>query len=120
MQLLVTWAGRAGLLAVLAVALAGALDPHHNAARHVPAPDVVEHVAYGFLLTVLTIAALPRVNPWVIGAGYLAVGAGFEALQVVGWVSGTFQWKDLASNTGGVAAALAPFALGRRKSGGRR
>jgi hypothetical protein len=120
MQSLVTWAGRAGLLAVLAVALVGALDPHHNAARHVPAPDVVEHVAYGFLLTVLTIAALPRVNPWLIGGAYLAVGAGFEALQIVGWVSGSFQWKDLVSNTGGVAAALAPFALGRRKGGGRR
>jgi hypothetical protein len=119
MQTVITWAGRAGLLVVLAVALVGALDPHHNAARQVPAPDVVEHVAYGFLLTVLTIAALPRVNPWLIGAAFLAVGAGFEALQTAGLVSGTFQWKDLAANTGGVAAALTPFALGRRK-GGRR
>lgn len=119
MQTLITWAGRIALLVVLGVAMVGALDPHHNAARNVPPPDVVEHVVYGFLLTVLTIAALPRVNPWLIGAGYLAVGAGFEALQVVGWVSGTFQWKDLASNTGGVGAALAAFALGRRR-GGRR
>ena len=119
MQSLITWAGRLALLVVLGVAVVGALDPHHNAARNAPAPDVVEHVAYGFLLTVLTIAALPRVNPWLIGAGYLAVGAGFEALQVVGWVSGTFQWKDLVSNTGGVGAALAAFALGRRR-GGRR
>jgi hypothetical protein len=115
MQTIVTWAGRLALLAVLAVALVGALDPRHNASRHVPAPDVVEHVAYGYLLTVLTIASLPRVNPWLIGASYLAVGAGFEVLQIWGLVSGTFQWKDLASNTGGVAAALAPFALARRK-----
>ncbi|MBU1376955.1 MAG: hypothetical protein KKE02_03485 [Alphaproteobacteria bacterium] len=120
MQTFVTWAGRAVLLVVLGVALVGALDPHHNAARNVPAPDVVEHVAYGFLLTVLTIASLPRVNPWLIGGGYLALGAGFEALQVAGLVSGTFQWKDLASNTGGVGAALAAFALGRRRGGGRR
>ncbi len=119
MQTFVTWVGRLALLLVLGVALAGALDPHHNAQRHVPAPDVIEHVAYGYLLTVLTIAALPRVNPWLIGCAYLAVGAGFEALQVVGWVSGTFQWKDLASNTGGVAAALAPFALARRRKAGR-
>ncbi len=119
MQTFITWAGRIALLVVLGVAMVGALDPHHNAARNVPPPDVVEHVGYGFLLTVLTIAALPRFNPWLIGAGYLAVGAGFEALQVVGWVSGTFQWKDLASNTGGVGAALAAFALGRRR-GGRR
>lgn len=119
MQAFVTWVGRLALLLVLGVALAGALDPHHNAQRHVPAPDVIEHVAYGYLLTVLTIAALPRVNPWLIGGAYLAVGAGFEALQVVGWVSGTFQWKDLASNTGGVAAALAPFALARRRKAGR-
>ena len=119
MQAFLTWVGRLALLLVLGVALAGALDPHHNAQRHVPAPDVIEHVAYGYLLTVLTIATLPRVNPWLIGGAYLAVGAGFEALQVVGWVSGTFQWKDLASNTGGVAAALAPFALARRRKAGR-
>lgn len=119
MQRLITWAGRIGLLAVLAVALVGALDPRHDATRHVPPADVVEHVGYGFLLTVLSIAALPRVNPWLIGAGFLAVGAGFEGLQIAGLVSGTFQWKDLVANTGGVAAALAPFALGRRK-GGRR
>lgn len=119
MQTLITWAGRFALLAVLGVALAGAVNPHHNAAANMPAPDVVEHVVYGFLLTVLTIAALPRVNPWLIGAGYLAVGAGFEAMQIAGLVSGTFQWKDLVSNTGGVGAALAAFALGRRR-GGRR
>ena len=32
-----------------------------------PPADVIEHVAYGYLLTVLTIVALPRVNPWWIG-----------------------------------------------------
>lgn len=119
MQTLITWAGRIALLLVLGVALAGALDPHHDAGRHVPTPDVVEHVVYGYLLTVLTIAALPRVSPWLIGGAFLAIGAGFELTQVWGLVSGTFQWRDLASNTGGAAAALAPFALGRRK-GGRR
>ena len=115
MQTLITWAGRIALLLVLGVALVGALDPHHDASRHAPKPDVIEHVAYGYLLTVLTIASLPRVSPWLIGAGFLAVGIGFELTQVFGLVSGTFQWKDLASNTGGVAAALAPFALARRK-----
>lgn len=113
MQTLLTWAGRAALLLVLAVAFAGAIDPHHNAARNAPPPDVVEHVAYGYLLTVLTIVALPRVSPWWIGGFFLALGGGFEAMQVVGWVSGTFQAKDLAANLGGVAAALAPLALGR-------
>ena len=115
MQTLVIWAARLGLLAVLAVALAGALDPHHNAQRAVPPADVVEHIGYGFLLTVLTIAALPRMNPWLIGGAYLAIGGGFELTQVFGLVSGTFQWKDLGSNLGGVAAALVPFALGRRR-----
>ena len=114
MQSTLIWLGRAALLAVLAVAFAGAIDPHHNAARNVPAPDVVEHVAYGYLLTLLTIISLPRISPWWIGAGFLAVGAGFEIAQVFGLVSGTFQWKDLASNTAGVAAALAPFALAGR------
>src|SRR5688500_18198435 len=98
MQMLVTWVARLALLAVLGVALAGSLDPHHNAERAVPPAYVVEHVAYGYLLTLLTIAALPRVSPWLIGAAFLAVGGGFEATQVLGQVSGTFQWKDLGSN----------------------
>ena len=115
MSNVLTWAARAALFFVLAVATAGALDPHHNAARFAPPPDVVEHVAYGFLLTVLTIASFPRANPWLVGAGFVAVGAGFEAMQIVGWVSGTFQAKDLAANVGGVVAALAPIALGRRR-----
>lgn len=111
----ITWAGRLALLAVLAVAFAGAIDPHHNAERSAPAPDVVEHVAYGYLLTVLTIVSLPRVNPWLIGGGFLAVGMGFEVTQVFGLVSGTFQWKDVVSNVAGVAAALGPWALARRR-----
>lgn len=116
MSSVLTWAARASLFFVLAVATAGALDPHHNAARTAPPPDVVQHVVYGFLLTVLTIASFPRANPWLIGGGFLALGAGFEALQVVGWVSGTFQVRDLGANVGGVAAALFPFALGRRRA----
>jgi hypothetical protein len=118
MKSLLPWVARVALLAVLAVAAAGAIDPHHNAERAVPPADVVEHVAYGYLLTVLTIASLPRVSPWWIGGAYLAIGAGFEVAQVAGLVSGTFQWKDLGSNLGGVAAALAPLAIGR--AGGRR
>jgi hypothetical protein len=119
MRSVLPWAARLALLAVLAVAFAGAIDPHHNAERSALAGDVVEHVAYGYLLTVLTIASLPRVSPWWIGAAYLGVGGGFEVMQVFGLVSGTFQWKDLLSNVTGVAAALAPLALGRR-AGGRR
>lgn len=114
MQTLVTWAARLALLAVLAVAAYGAIDPHHNAERSVPPADVVEHVAYGFLLTVLSIAALPRVNPWLIGGVFLAASAGLEIAQVFGVISGTFQWKDLGANVAGVAAALGAFALGRR------
>ena len=115
MQILILWLGRAALLAVLAVAVAGAIDPHHNAARNMPTPDVVEHVAFGYLLTLLTIISLPRHNPLWIGAGFLALGAGFEVVQIFGLVSGTFQWRDLAANTGGVAAALAPLMLARRR-----
>ncbi len=115
MQTTLIWIGRAALLAVLAVAFSGAMDPNHNAARNVPPPDVVEHVMFGYLLTVLTILSAPRLKPWWIGVAFLAVGAGFEVAQVFGWVSGTFQWKDLGSNTLGVAAALAPMALAMRK-----
>lgn len=115
MQNVVTWAGRIGLLIVLAVCAAGAIDPHHNAARSAPPPDAVEHVMYGYLLTLLTIVSLPRLKPWWIGGFYLALGGGFEVAQIFGLVSGTFQWKDLISNLAGVAAALAPMALASRK-----
>jgi hypothetical protein len=115
MQTVLTWAGRAALVVVLFVAFAGAIDPHHNHARHMPPPDFVEHVVYGYLLTVLTIVSAPRISPWLIGAGFLAVAMAFELTQRVGWVSGTFQWTDVAANVGGVAVALLPLALGRRK-----
>ena len=118
MKSIMPWLARAALLGVLSVAFAGAIDPHHNAERSVPPADVVEHIAYGYLLTVLSIASLPRLNPWWIGGAYLAIGGGFEVMQVAGLVSGTFQWKDLGSNLAGVVAALAPLSLGRR-SGGR-
>jgi len=117
MSKLITWLGRAALLAVFLVAFAGAIDPHHNAARAVPPPDVVEHVAYGYLLTLLTIVSVPRLSPWLIGGVFVAAGAGFELMQVLGLVSGTFQIKDLASNLAGVVAALAPMAWGRRSRG---
>lgn len=116
MQTLVIWAARLALLAVLAVAASGAFNPNHNAERSVPPADVVEHIGYGFLLTVLTIASLPRVNPWLIGGAFLAVGGVFELTQVFGLVSGTFQWKDLGSNLGGVVAALVPFVLGQQRA----
>lgn len=115
---LLAWAARAVLAVVFGVALYGALDPQHNHAALTPPPDVVEHVMYGYLLTLLTIVSLPRVNPWLIGAGYLALGAGFELTQVFGLVSGAFQPKDLAANVAGVAAALAPMLVMRQRMAG--
>lgn len=116
MQKTLTWAGRLAWLVVFGVAFAGAIDPHHDASTSAMPGDVVEHVVYGYLLTILTILALPRVNPWLVGGIYLALGAGFEVMQIFGLVSGTFQPKDLASNVAGVAAALIPMALARRKA----
>lgn len=116
MQTLITWGGRIALVAVFAVAFAGAIDPNHNAKASAPPADVVEHIGYGYLLTILTIASLPRVSPWIIGGVFLGMGSGLEVLQLAGLVSGTFQWKDVASNAAGVLAALAPLALGQRKA----
>ena len=109
----VTWAARAALLIVFAFALYGGIDPNHDHATSAPPADVTEHIIYGYLLTVLTIASAPRVSPWLIGAGFLAMGLVFEATQLVGLVAGTAQWKDLAGNLAGIVAGLAPFALGR-------
>lgn len=116
MQKILTWAGRLAWLVVFGIAFAGAIDPHHAASKHALPGDVVEHVVYGYLLTVLTILSLPRVNPWLIGGFYLALGAGFETMQIFGLVSGTFQPKDLVSNLAGIAAAMIPIALAKRKA----
>ena len=116
MQNIITWAGRIGLVVVLAFCVHGALDPHYNARKWAPPADAVMHIIYGYLLTVLSVIALPRVKPWTIGGVFITLGVGLEAGQALGWISGTFQFKDLAANLGGVVAALIPFALAKRKA----
>lgn len=116
MQKLLTWAGRAGLLVVGLVCVHGALDPNYDASRWAPPADAMMHIIYGYLLTMLSILSLPRTKPWLIGGFYLLLGAGLEIGQIFGLVSGTFQIKDLIANVAGVAAALAPLALARRKA----
>jgi hypothetical protein len=116
MQKVITWAGRGALLVVLAVCVVGALDPNYNAKKWAPPADAVMHVIYGYLLTALSILALPKIRPWKIGGFYLALGAGLELTQILGVVSGTFQWKDLISNIAGVVAVLFPMWLARRKA----
>ena len=114
MQKVITWAGRGALLVVLAGCVVGALDPNYNAKKWAPPADAVMHIIYGYLLTVLSILALPKIKPWKIGGVFLALGAGLELSQVLGVVSGTFQWKDLVANVAGVIAALFPMWLARR------
>ena len=113
----VAWVARAAFVVVFAIAAYGAWDPRHNHEASVPPADAVEHIGYGYILTLLTVASLPKVSPWLIGGIFLAGGAGFELTQVAGLVAGTAQWGDLAANLAGVAAALAPFALGRLRPG---
>lgn len=116
MQKVLIWGARIALIAVLAVCPQGALDPLYDARRWAPPPDATMHVIYGYLLTLTCILALPKVRPMLIGGFFLALGVGLEALQAFHIVSGTFQLKDLASNVAGVAAALLPLAVARRKS----
>ncbi len=113
MQTLLIWVSRLALLTVLFVAGEGAIDPHHDASARALPPDVVEHMIFGYLLTILTILSAPRISPWLVGAVFLAAGTGFEMAQILGLVSGTFQWKDLGANLAGVSAALIPLAIAR-------
>ena len=87
MQKVITWAGRGALLVVLAGCVVGALDPNYNAKKWAPPADAVMHIIYGYLLTVLSILALPKIKPWKIGGVYLALGAGLELSQILGVVS---------------------------------
>ncbi len=96
----------------MALDLGGAIEVAFARTRHLPNAHVVQadlvhppvRRCFDVALSVGVLHHLPDPR------------AGFEALQILGWVSGTFQWKDLVSNTGGVAAALAPFALARRRA----
>jgi hypothetical protein len=116
MQNIITWAGRIGLVVVLAFCVQGALDPHYNARKWAPPPDAMMHIIYGYLLTVLSILALPKVKPLAIGGVFIALGVGLEVGQALGLISGSFQYKDLVANLGGVIAALLPLSLAKRKA----
>lgn len=97
--------GRAALGIVVAFAVVRVLDPYQRwAALPVPG-DMVEHAAVVFLLSLVPLAAFPRLKPWTPGAMMLAVGVGLEALQATPFFIGDFQMRDVVADAVGVGAA---------------
>lgn len=105
---------------VLVFAIVGAIDPgHHPLIR--PGADEVEHAAVAFLLTTLCAAVFPRLPPLLAGATLLVLGAGLEALQYLGLVSGQLEPGDMIADVAGVAAAwLGLYAAAARAAAVRR
>lgn len=102
---------RTALGLVVAFAVARVLDPYQRwAALPVPG-DMVEHAAVVFLLSLVPLAAFPRLKPWTPGAVMLAVGAGLEALQALPFFIGDFQLRDIVADAVGVGAAWIALAL---------
>lgn len=97
--------GRTALAAVVAFAVARVLDPYQRwAALPVPG-DMVEHAAVVFLLSLVPLAAFPRLKPWAPGAAMLAIGVGLEILQATPFFIGDFQMRDIVADAVGVGAA---------------
>ena len=97
------------LLAVaLAVVLHEAIEPAHDPMVSV-ARDDLEHALWGYLLTILGVAAFPRTRALVVAGGLLALSGLAEAVQA--WVGRSTELRDWLGSAAGVAAALLPMTL---------
>jgi hypothetical protein len=107
------WAGRIAFAIVLVVGWLGAHDPTARWMAVALKPDQVSHGAISFLLTLLLLASFQKAPLWLIGGAILGLGFALEGIQLLGFLSGDAQVKDLVSDIVGVAAVIVPAALGR-------
>ena len=102
------FAARLLLALALAVVLHEAIEPAHAPAVTVGRDDL-EHALWGYLLTILGVAAFPRIRALVVAGGLLALSAVAEAVQA--WVGRSTELSDWLGSAAGVAAALLPMTL---------
>ena len=101
-------AARLLLALALAVVLHEAIEPAHDPVVTV-ARDDLEHALWGYLLTILGVAAFPRARALVVAAALLALSALAEAAQA--GVGRSTELSDWLGSAAGVAAALLPMTL---------
>ncbi|MDP3747225.1 MAG: hypothetical protein Q8Q88_09280 [Phenylobacterium sp.] len=115
MPSVILWSARLALVALLAFALHGALDPRHNAQAFPLGPDEIEHVVLAYGLTILFALSFPKISPFAFAAAILAAGVGLEVSQALKWISGGYEFRDALANAAGAAAAVLPLMLGRKR-----
>lgn len=111
MSRVILWSARLALVALLALAVHGALDPRHNAEAFPLGKDEIEHVVLAYGLTILLAFSFPRVSPFAFAALVLAAGVGLEVSQALKWISGGYELRDALANAAGAAAAVLPLLL---------
>ena len=107
---------RIALALVAVYALTRLADPEQRWAAMVLGGDRVEHGIVVYLVTLLSLAAFPKVRLWTPALTLMAVGVAVELLQALPGVVGGFQAGDIAADVGGAVAATLPVWLLRART----
>jgi len=107
---------RIALALVAVYALARLADPEQRWAALVMGGDRVEHGIVVYLVTLLSLAAFPKVRLWTPALALIAVGVVVELIQALPGVVGGFQAGDIAADVGGAVAATFPAWLLRERT----
>ncbi|HEV2746184.1 MAG TPA: hypothetical protein VGW34_02675 [Allosphingosinicella sp.] len=107
----IRWPARAALTATALAAAWAVVDPTFEPAQVEVDPDEVAHALFVYFLTLLGIFSFPRMRPIMAGGIVAALSLVVELAQGGGFVSGSFQLRDLAADSLGILAALLPLAV---------
>jgi len=103
-------AARLVFLAALIFTFYSAVIPPEHALHLTPWDKATHFIAF-YVLTGLAVAACPRQNPVIIGAGLSAFGGLIEVVQGLPMVHRDQDFWDWVADTIAIASALAPLLL---------
>ena len=98
-------------LACVAI-LAAALTPARDHPVSLTPWDKADHIIAFYVLSLLALAAFPRIKPHVLAAALSALGAAIEVIQATPLIGRDGDVVDWVADTLAIAAATAPLALG--------
>lgn len=107
---------RVALLALLALALIGLIDPRLRPLEVGLPGDKVSHLLIIYGVTLLAIVSFPGVKALHAAAAVGAVAAAVEIAQAMGLMAGSAQASDLAADILGIGMAWLPIAAARPAS----
>ncbi len=109
------WLGRIGLIAVLALALVGVINPELRPTEIAVRPDQVSHALIIYGVTLLAALSFPRIKPLWLALFFAAIAGAVELAQLSGVLSGSAHIGDLLADAFGIIAALVPIAVVRAR-----